>query len=460
MANYFVRSGGGNTPPYGNWTDAATSLTTAIAAATVNGDRVIIQYDAVPSGDAEVTVDTTYTLAANIAIISASNDGGTSFTPTAMGTTYWIGNSTTNRTITFAGAFSVSFYGITVRNAGTAADSLYLCDSDGADYRFDTCYFWHGNTNTTATAGIFLGSASTNRQKFLLFHNCTFRFGATAQRAVVAGNVQIIGGSISSAGSSPSNLFNTVNAYSPVVVVCEGFDMSHLGSNSIIGDHTTIGIEYRFYNCKLGTSYSILASQTVANKSSAYAYVYNCASGDKHSVFEYHDSFGSLVTIDTTDATPIYCSTNGAKFDGTNGFSWKIVTTGNCSYYTPFVTPWFGKYHDGTSAITPRIECMRDNSSGAVWQDDEVWGEFSYQGATGYPIASFVNDRKALTAGAVDQDSSSLGASDWVGETGTPGFFKLNPSSTITPAEIGHLMGRVCVGEPSITVYVDPTVRT
>jgi hypothetical protein len=26
-------------------------------------------------------------------------------------------------------------------------------------------------------------------------------------------------------------------------------------------------------------------------------------------------------------------------------------------------------------------------------------------------------------------------------------------------AEIGHIRGRVCVGEPSITVYVDPQIR-
>ncbi len=86
MADYFVASGGSNTAPYETWAKAATSLATALAAASTAGDQVIIQYNAVPSGDAELAADTTYTLAANIQIISASNDGGSAFTPTAMGT--------------------------------------------------------------------------------------------------------------------------------------------------------------------------------------------------------------------------------------------------------------------------------------------------------------------------------------------------------------------------------------
>jgi hypothetical protein len=48
MADYFVASGGTNTAPYDTWEKAATSLQTALTAATTNGDRVIIQYNGVP----------------------------------------------------------------------------------------------------------------------------------------------------------------------------------------------------------------------------------------------------------------------------------------------------------------------------------------------------------------------------------------------------------------------------
>jgi hypothetical protein len=94
-----------------------------------------------------------------------------------------------------------------------------------------------------------------------------------------------------------------------------------------------------------------------------------------------------------------------------------------------------------------------------VFNDDDIWGEFSYQGNTGSTQADFANDRctlaNKLTAGEQPQASSSIA---WTGATGTPGKFKLE-SGSITPAEIGHLRARVVVGEPNITVYVDPQIR-
>ena len=80
MADYFVSNSGSNTSPYDTWAKAATSLQTALTAASTNGDRVIIQYNAVPSGDAELAANVTYTIGANISIISASNNGGSSWT--------------------------------------------------------------------------------------------------------------------------------------------------------------------------------------------------------------------------------------------------------------------------------------------------------------------------------------------------------------------------------------------
>jgi hypothetical protein len=88
-----------------------------------------------------------------------------------------------------------------------------------------------------------------------------------------------------------------------------------------------------------------------------------------------------------------------------------------------------------------------------------VWGEFSYQGTSGFSLSTIVNDKMALAGTAADQTTGALGAGDWTGENATSWFGKLNPTSAITPAEIGHLRARVCVGEPEITVYVDPQIR-
>ena len=65
----------------------------------------------------------------------------------------------------------------------------------------------------------------------------------------------------------------------------------------------------------------------------------------------------------------------------------------------------------------------------------------------------------ALAGAPAAQTTGDLGAGDWTGENATSWFGKLNPTSTITPAEIGMLRARVCVGVASQTVYVDPYIR-
>ena len=450
MANYFVASGGSNTSPYDTWAKAATSLATALAAATATGDRVIVQYDAVPSGDSGAASSVTYTFAANIALISASNDGGSAYTPTAMGESYWIGTSTSGPIHVFlAGAYNVYMYGITLRSGGGNSNAaITLGTSDGAHYEMEDCCLWQASTASNQI--LRLSATGNSHNTFARLTRPTFRFGHTSHSIVAAcAEVVIEGGQISPSGSTPSTLFTVSSVVASGSVYMEGCDWSPV-TGTLIGSHTNGPKNYVFVTCRLGSGVTVLATQTPANKSSARAWLYDCAAGDAHYHIQYHDAFGSL-TVDTG----IYAN-DGAQYDGTNRCSWKIVTTANCSYFTPFVSPWFDVYHSGTSAVTPSIEFLRDGSTTA-YQDDEVWGEWAYKGTAGSTQTTLINDRKALEAAAANQDAG-VGTSGWTGENATAWSGKLTGAS-ITPAEIGHIRGRVCVGEPSITVYVDPQTR-
>ena len=83
-----------------------------------------------------------------------------------------------------------------------------------------------------------------------------------------------------------------------------------------------------------------------------------------------------------------------------------------------------------------------------------VWGEFSYQGTSGCRSSTIVNDRVTLL-GTPAAQATGMGTGSWTGESGTAWSGKLAPASSITPAEIGELRARVCVGLASATVYVD-----
>lgn len=444
MADYFVASGGSNTAPYDTWAKAATSLQTALTAASSAGDRVIIQYDGVPSGDAEVGADVTYTFANHVALIASTNSGTSTVTPTVMGTANWIGNSTANRSISIAGAFRLFLYGITLRTAGGTADNLNVVSTDGQHAVYDSCYLWCGNTNAASVIGQSAGDAQT----FLHLKNCTLRFGNVAQSLRVGGKVLMEGGSITSDGSAPTG-FVRFGLTDPGggTFDCEGADLSHLGSNAIVDDATTTAGVARLTRCKLGTSFTLLATQTNLNRSSAEVYAFDCSSGDTHGLLGYADAMGSVVSD-----TGIYFTAGAAAQ------SLKVVTTANCSFHTPFMAPWIDFYNSTLSAITPYFEVLRDGSTTA-YQDDEVWAEFSAKVTTGSTAASFSNDRMAL-AGSPANQAAGAGLGSWTGEGGTAWSGKCDSGSAITPAETGHIRGRLVVGEPSITVYLDPQIRT
>lgn len=453
MTAFYVNSGASGLNNGTSWTDAYTTLGSAVTAATGDGDIIYVHQ----THNEELAADTSYTLANNIRII-CSND--TSNTPPqtlgSQGTSYWIGNSTTNRSVTFTGKYKLFCYGLTLRIAGSTTDHINI-GIEGHHYEFENCYFWQGNTGTNSR--INLGDADTNDPVYLLFKNCTFRFAATAQAFLLYSYAVFIGCSISSSGSAVTTLFkkDTSKMIRAEFINC---DLSHI-TGTLIDNFDISEVVFIFSNCKLGSGVTVIAAQTTTGKQSVNAFLYNCSSGDQHYHIGHYDALGSTICD-----TGIRAS-DGASYDGTNRLSWKIVTTANCSYYTPYVSPWIDCYHSGTSAITPYLEILRDGSN-TDYQDDEVWGEFSYQGTSGYPLGTIVNDRKLLLASATDQtdgmgktswykDASNLygsGDSAWSGKLETN-----NPTSSITPAEIGHLRARVCVGEPSITVYVDPQIR-
>lgn len=433
MATYHCNSAGSNTAPYDTWAKAATTFTTAVGAAGANGDIIKVH----KSHTEELAADTTYTFLANVSVIVVDKDAADALA--TMGTAAWVGNSTTNFSVSFVGAFKVYFYGFTARTAGATADSISFAGTDGAHFEIESCYLWNGNTAT----GSRINLSSIAGNSYVKAVNCTFRLGNVSQ-GLACGHVDIIGGSISSAGSVPSTIVKSASPPDGIFVTFNGVDLSHAGSATLMEDQTAKPARAWFSQCKLGASYVMLATQTLTNKSSGIVWVNDCSDGDVNILIGYADAFGT-VRIDT-----------GITFTGgAAGLSWWITTTANCSFQTPFVTPWWDYYNATLSAISPYLEIARDGSTTA-YQDDEVWVEMMYKGTTGFPITTLATDRMTPLGTPANQ-AAGAGLGSWPGiATGWSG--KLAPGS-ITPAEVGHIRVRVAVGEPSIEVYVDPQVR-
>ena len=449
MATYFVAAGGSNTAPYDTWAKAATSLQTALTAASTAGDRVIIQYDAVPSVDMEMAADTNYTAAADVTVISASNNGGAAFTPTPMGSGSWIGNSSLWRSITLFGGFVFSWVGVTFRISGGTVDHFIAATADNQVSVFKECFFWFSNTATTSRIRLGPSGASGINSSWVC-EDCTFQFGSTGQGIEVGGNGEMTGCVISSAGAAPTELFRNPSLEHGGSYRIYGCDLTHV-SGSLVGAFNAGSRIFTFYGCKLGAGVAPLGVQSVNNQSAVEVELLDCSAGDEHYHHAYYNALGSMV-VDTG----IYAN-DGAKYDGTNGCSWKVITSAYASRANPFVTPWISKHHAGATAITPRVEVLRDGSATA-FADDEVWIEVLAKTTAGASLSSKYSDRVAI-GGAGTPQPAGVGVAGWTGESGTAWSGKLEPLSAVTPAEIGDIAARICVGEPSVTVYVDPTIR-
>jgi hypothetical protein len=450
MATIFCANGGSNTSPYDTWAKAATSLQTAITQAA-DGDVIVVQYDAPPAADQELAGNTNYAFDAHCSLVTASNDGGASYTLTPMGTTAWIGNSTTARTVTLGGAFRCLIYGLTLRIASNLTTTFNV--TDGGHFEGYEVLLW--SSATAANTTIFVGNVNNSYTKLV---NSTIRFdrtGGSANPAVnFGGHVELENCTFDFAAINSTPPLNHVGgSVQTTRITMTGCDLTDLSTTAMIGNNDRSPGEWRLIQCKLPSSFSVFASQTSApNKGSNQVWVLDSHSGDTHNYFEYHDAFGSL-TLDSG----IYFTSGAA------GASWKIVTTANCSYRTPFISPMVPPYNTGTSAVTPYFEILRDGSTTA-YTDAEVWGIFSAKTTSGSTRAGFANDGQSLAAflagTTASNQAAGAGTGSWTGEGGSAWSGKVDSGSSLTPAENGSIIGRVAVGAASITVYVDPQIRT
>jgi len=414
-------------------------------------------WDLTSSGDRLFCDQGTYTLAAgsiahtctatdaNPAQIFATNDT-TNEPPQTMSTTGVIIDGAASTQLDFDGNYSV--FGPFVIKGGTGTLSGRAVDL-GSISTYHSVYFEDLTVEIPGTHtanALKFGGASSSVYGNFRFGSLSVKFSHVSQGIQAYGRFEINNLSLDGAGSVPTALFELANSASGCVL---NGDLSSVSGELVTGN-TAKPSELFFDNCQLHASVTPVG--TTSNAAAAVVYMTNCAVGDVHYEFAHYNFFGN-----TTVSASIYANDAGAaKYDGTNGLSWKVTGT-NATLAQPYYSPWINVYHNGTSAITPNIEVVRSGSATA-YQDDEVWLELTAQDNTSTSQGSLVSDRMTPLGTPANQTTGALGASDWTGESATAWFGKL-VSPSVTPAEIGHLRARVVVAGAITDLYVDPTIR-
>ena len=445
MANVHCSANGSNTSPYDTWAKAATSIATALAVMAA-GDNLVLQYNAVPSADKALSADTNYAVPSGCSVMSASNDGGSAFTYRPMADdSDWIGSNSTNRSVTLYPATSggtIGLYGLTLRTAGSTSDNLgFFAASQVGQIIADDLYFWNGNSSSSSRLNF--GSPTSGQLACLYLKNPTFRFAHASQGIVVrsATHVTIVGGRVSSDGTTPTTLIQWNNAATQRIDIT-GLDASVMSTGCTLIDDAGTGLPQVYLRqVRRGASCALLATPTTTTRIGMEVWEYNCQVGTTLNVSGYHNLAGSV-----TNDTATYLTA------GPSAQSWKIVTSTYCSELIPFETPWIDWYNTNTSSMTPRLEVLRVGTTTA-FTDAQLWGEFTVRVTSGSVAPTLYSDRAApRTAGS--SQATGAGTGSWTFAGGSAWSGKLAPASALTPNAAGRLRARAVMTAANEAVYM------
>jgi hypothetical protein len=432
MTIRYVNPSGSNTAPYDTWAKGATSFQTVAALTGVNDITYV-------SNALNQTFGATQTIILNGACYSTSDTTNMPPTSIAAGATLSGG----------AGSFSLNFYGshyiygMTFNGGTTATGRVTLNQSPG------NCSYENCTVNILTTNGGYqcaVGLLSTIAAVLTKTIGCTFTMGNSSGQGIgIANSWEDIGSTFGITTTAPTNYFNmTAGGFGTATFY--GSDLSAI-TTTLVGSSGTAQL-VTFNQCKFGAGVAPAAS-------GAYTpvIVNDCNAGNVHYTFGHYAANGS-----TTVSAAIYQNnTDGANYDvAGDKYSWKITGLAAATFINPYVSPWITRYNEATSAVTPRIEILRDGSATA-YNNDQVWAEYANKVTASSTRATIVNNKRGLVAAAAAIPNSSLTSSNWTGQGGTAWFGKLEPASTVTPAVIGDMMARISV-VGAITVYVNPAI--
>jgi hypothetical protein len=311
--------------------------------------------------------------------------------------------------MTFAGSSSSTYYyGITF-NFGSGAVSAVL-NMNVALIRLENCALKKLGTSSTSGSYLF-GSANTIGPCAVYLINTTIQFGNVGDTCSMKAGTFVWERTASAiqGATIPTTMFINSSSFAGIHLF-NGVDLSAAGSGKTLIGGVLVPSKFIFKDCKLDAAVTV--ASTPAAVGGAQVYVVRSDSAGTNYRSEVHLYTGTL----TTDIAVVRSS--GAS-DGTTPVAWKIVTTANPEWMFPFEAPSIAIWNATTgSNVTATIEGVYNGA--ALPNNDEIWFDVEYLGASGSPLASFARGSKAdglasgsaLTASTQAWDSAATARGD------------------------------------------------
>lgn len=334
----------------------------------------------------------------------------------------------------FAGGGVGIFNGLII-NYGSGAVTANLRPATNNYYwEFDNCAL--NSLGTGANGGpLMVGLGGTFWLK-----NTTVQFAA-ASGSIALNAGQFIWENTLSAiqgATLPTNLFGSSNAGFATALV-RAVDLSALGSGKTLaqpGQNPIIS----FIDCKLGASVTVAS---VASATTPTVNLIRCDSGATNYRIERYQYQGTQ----TTETTIV--RTGGASINGTP-VSWKIITTANSRWISPFQCIPLQVSNLVTTSVTVTVYGIWGSAS--LPNNDDIWIEAEYLGSALTPQGTLINDTKVNNLATGTPLASD--ASTWGGSVGSNTKFKM--TVTLTAGMTGQITVRVFAAKATTTFYIDP----
>jgi hypothetical protein len=320
---------------------------------------------------------------------------------------------TTGASITTTGNSSLTTGGVCAVNGiqfnvGTGSNPAQFVNAAATNatiwWRLDNCVIAFPETGTGAV--LVLGRSSAGATYRNEWYNTSVSFAATGQYITVSDGTFRWQNSVALASGSsvPTNLFNVTGGNTNAnYSFIQGVDLSAVTTQIVSGTFSATEIMI-FEDCKLASGVVLSGNATAIG--AGYIDFIRCDSGGTNYQQERYWYEGTL-TVSTA-----IVRTGGAQVAGTP-VSWTLTTTANVQWLHPFESPpaCIQNATTGSSCTTTLYGIV---NAAAVPNDDQIWLECEYLGASGSPLGSFANNTKSnnlATGAALTADSTSTWSS-------------------------------------------------
>lgn len=435
MATYYVDSNATGLDDGSSWTDAWTSIASALTIA--DGDTVLVASDHSETHSGLTinfgTSTPSYLISTNKT--TGAYEAGAEFLAGASGNSVSLNGNARIQGVSFQTGNQMSLV------AGT----------NGYQEYYEVTFFGLPLSAAFSWQGLGLLSGNLDAEVLIKLVKCTFDF--TNTYAPHKGGYNRL--TLTSASAliqecsfiDAAGIVATGGSYglSPRAKICNCDFSSINGLSFLVSEGAGKSSKVFFNNCKMPSSYN-LTSAAITGKNFEVLGV-DCDDGVISS--QEGVSFKRTFYGDQTTSITEY-RTNGAN-DGTNDFSWGIVSNANAiETYAPFESSIISRYvESGSQTITVYV------AGGASLNNDDFWIEVESPSEEVSPTAQgkfrTTKPDPLATPTALTSDTSST----W---NGTGVGTKQKVEVAISPTIAGTVTVRLYLAKPSTTVYVDPKI--